>query len=1578
MKKITLLTLLFVCAIGFSQHKVSELGTDIRASQRTQQTSQVQDRPAVNQSNSENFATQMIGNYGDNNPLYFKTQSASVNVTPSRTEAMGVSTLGQNAPYYVSQPMTEVTYKSITSGNEVASSMGVNNPYFAGQGQNNKYVNMYLNGFAEIPTNVEAEIVANEAYQISPANQVVNRPVSNNTGARILADIIPTAGATETFTPALGDHFFDPGGPGGSSTGGTAGNYPNCGCVTLTTLDGVSEVEFQFFSVFANFDWLKIYDSADTSGPILFNNAAGGANEGDITLADMIASHGSGIFTGTSGSLTFEFNATAVVDYGGWDAEITALSAPVVFPAPYCGPLVFTSAVEPMTLVDVAGISNVTDATVGGTPAHEDFTLIVGAMEEGMSYPIALEGNTDGNFTNRFAVFIDWNQNDVLDDAGEVYEITQTIINSNGTDGQQATGSIVVPAGVTAGDTRMRVKKIFGTTNYLDPCLGTGFGQAEDYTITVTTGGGGGGTSGPCATTGPGNAFENGKSFTNNLGRIVAHDVTVDADGDFMLEMVNLNAFIGATGSGVNAAFVDFYVYEDAAGAPGTILTSELAMIPASQTVVGGNFGFDTWDVELDVTDINLPGQAGVPTTYWIGVSLEPTDGSNTFWENSTAGLVGLGEAYDDGLGGGYVLDNTLEGVYTIAGTCTTAGGGTSAPCSTDGLSNAFENGKSFTNNLGRIVAHDVTVDADGDFMLEMVNLNAFIGATGSGVNAAFVDFYVYEDAAGAPGTILTSELAMIPASQTVVGGNFGFDTWDVELDVTDINLPGQAGVPTTYWIGVSLEPTDGSNTFWENSTAGLVGLGEAYDDGLGGGYVLDNTLEGVYTIAGTCTTAGGGTSAPCSTDGLSNAFENGKSFTNNLGRIVAHDVTVAADGDFMLEMVNLNAFIGATASGVNAAFVDFYVYADAAGAPGAILTSELGMVPTAQTVIGGNFGFDLWDVELDVTDINLAGQAGSTTTYWIGVSLEPTDGSNTFWENSTAGLVGLGEAYDDGLGGGFIIDNTLEGVYSFAGTCTGGGGGTGGPCSTEGLSNAFENGKSFTKNLARIVAHDITVAADEEFNLETINLNAFIGATGSGVNAADVDIIIYENSGGLPGAVVTSFAAYVPDSQTVIGNNFGFDVWDVELDIPDVLLQGQAGVPTTYWVGISLEPTDGSNTFWENSTAGLVGLGEAYDDGLSGVFVIDNTLEGVYTFAGTCSPLIVVPDPTYDTCDGARSIMCGEIVAGSTIGATGDSAVAPTCDTTVTAAGVWYKYEDTTGLVTDITITMCNGTTDYDSKLSVYTGDCNAPPLTCVVGNDDTCGLQSEVSFQSDGNTTFYILVHGFGTATGNFELEMLCTPIPPPNDMIANSIDVDENGPLPYTDPAVAMPAATTEAGTPADCDNAGVKGVWYNFVPEGDGDATATITSPAGFSSVTFYTAPNENAVETDLTLVPYFSNQCVPGNTATILTTAGQAYYVYVANHGGITDIVIDGTNLGTPNNTIEGFSYYPNPTEGTLNLTSVDNIESAAIYNMLGQKVIDQNIDATTSVLDLSSLATGTYIMKVSANGQVGTYKILKK
>ena len=174
-------------------------------------------------------------------------------------------------------------------------------------------------------------------------------------------------------------------------------------------------------------------------------------------------------------------------------------------------------------------------------------------------------------------------------------------------------------------------------------------------------------------------------------------------------------------------------------------------------------------------------------------------------------------------------------------------------PCGENNDSNAFENGKSCTYGLNRIVAHDFTVDAGEALSLENIIVNVFIGATGSGVHASFLDIYYYEDDNGSPGAMIGGEFSFFPILQDVVGTNYGFDVWQIEMDVEDRVFHSSGGAPKTYWIGLTIEATDGSNLFWENSTIGLTGSGEAYDNGGGAGYVIDSTLEGVYTFTGDC-----------------------------------------------------------------------------------------------------------------------------------------------------------------------------------------------------------------------------------------------------------------------------------------------------------------------------------------------------------------------------------------------------------------------------------------------------------------------------------------------------------------------------------------------------------------------------------------------------------------------------------------------------------------------------------------------------------------------------------------------------
>ena len=73
------------------------------------------------------------------------------------------------------------------------------------------------------------------------------------------------------------------------------------------------------------------------------------------------------------------------------------------------------------------------------------------------------------------------------------------------------------------------------------------------------------------------------------------------------------------------------------------------------------------------------------------------------------------------------------------------------------------------------------------------------------------------------------------------------------------------------------------------------------------------------------------------------------------------------------------------------------------------------------------------------------------------------------------------------------------------------------------------------------------------------------------------------------------------------------------------------------------------------------------------------------------------------------------------------------------------------------VTIDTCSGTTDFDTKLSVW-GD-KETPSTCIAGNDDDCpGFRSRVVFEASGDGDEDILVHGYDSEEGNFELSVTC----------------------------------------------------------------------------------------------------------------------------------------------------------------------------------------------------------------------------
>jgi uncharacterized delta-60 repeat protein len=68
---------------------------------------------------------------------------------------------------------------------------------------------------------------------------------------------------------------------------------------------------------------------------------------------------------------------------------------------------------------------------------------------------------------------------------------------------------------------------------------------------------------------------------------------------------------------------------------------------------------------------------------------------------------------------------------------------------------------------------------------------------------------------------------------------------------------------------------------------------------------------------------------------------------------------------------------------------------------------------------------------------------------------------------------------------------------------------------------------------------------------------------------------------------------------------------------------------------------------------------------------------------------------------------------------------------------------------------------------------------------------------------------------------------------------------------------------------------------------------------------------------------------------------------------------------TPNNISNKFNLYPNPTTSILNFKSAVQVEKIVIYNMLGQLVQQENVNALEGAINIEKLAHGTYLVKVN-------------
>jgi hypothetical protein len=169
-----------------------------------------------------------------------------------------------------------------------------------------------------------------------------------------------------------------------------------------------------------------------------------------------------------------------------------------------------------------------------------------------------------------------------------------------------------------------------------------------------------------------------------------------------------------------------------------------------------------------------------------------------------------------------------------------------------------------------------------------------------------------------------------------------------------------------------------------------------------------------------------------------------------------------------------------------------------------------------------------------------------------------------------------------------------------------------------------------------------------------------------------------------------------------------------------------------------------------------------------------------IYTDLGSMGPYSIqvsgepcLPVPANDDCVNAIELAIPSSTTGYTLSANWDDA--PICYSLIMAAGVWYKV---TGNGNALTVSTCATSTNFDTRVNIYSGNCGQ--FECVAGTDNGCTLPppanyaSVVQFCSEPGTVYYILVQGTNNDMGTFQIDISdgepCTP-PPPTPVCSNN---------------------------------------------------------------------------------------------------------------------------------------------------------------------------------------------------------------
>lgn len=310
-------------------------------------------------------------------------------------------------------------------------------------------------------------------------------------------------------------------------------------------------------------------------------------------------------------------------------------------------------------------------------------------------------------------------------------------------------------------------------------------------------------------------------------------------------------------------------------------------------------------------------------------------------------------------------------------------------------------------------------------------------------------------------------------------------------------------------------------------------------------------------------------------------------------------------------------------------------------------------------------------------------------------------------------------------------------------------------------------------------------------------------------------------------------------------------------------------------------------------------------------------------------SPGAPPPPPANDNCSTPQSITTSGTFTGTTLLATTETVVVPTCITSApTQPGVWYTL---TGNGNKLGVDLCS--TSWDSKVWVFTGTCGN--FTCVAGNDDFGPLcassAASATWCSTNGTPYLILVAGYSSAS-NFTLTTTQTVV---------------------TQPTVAINSAslTICSGNSTTLTASGAESYTWN---PGASTATSIVASP---SASIVYTLSGTNACSS----ASSNSVQIIVNPTPTLIVNSGTVCTgdSFTINPSGASTYTIQGGNAIVTPTANSTYSVVGTSTAGCNSLP----VTSSVVVNPLPVIAVNSGTICEGNTFTITPSGASTYTIQ---------------